>query len=196
MEKKMQQRETATDRLADVIQVIRLGRKTGVLTVERGQGTTFEEGNIVFANGQIVQASVGSLNGKGALAWLSAWGNCMFTFIEQPVNNTPTPTTASTSYPFSLNTSSSQTEKQTHNNSPTMESSEQRVVSDPPRRTKSIEEGLALLEQRGFSRVYRRLLLLIDGRRSIVELGRLVGQSVEEVTRQLDELERAGFIQR
>jgi hypothetical protein len=192
VEKKMQQRETATDRLADVINVIRLGRRTGMLTVERGQGTTFEEGSILFANGQIVQANVGILSGQEALAWLSAWGNCMFAFIEQPTNSFPALT--SPSYTPSSNTPHARFGEQTRNNSPTTESLA-KFVSGPPRRTKSIEEGLALLEQRGFSRTYRRLLLLIDGRRSIAELGRLVGHSEEEVARQLDELERAGFIQ-
>ncbi len=190
----MQQRETATDRLADVINVIRLGRRTGMLTVERGQGTTFEEGSILFANGQIVQANVGILSGQEALAWLSAWGDCMFAFIEQSTSSFPAFTTPQASYKPSLNTPNAQLRGQLHNNSPMTESVE-RFVSGPPRRTTSIEEGLALLEQRGFSRTYRRLLLLIDGRRSITELGRLVGHSAEEVARQLDELERAGFIQ-
>ncbi|TMC61826.1 MAG: DUF4388 domain-containing protein, partial [Chloroflexota bacterium] len=46
------QRETATDRLSNVIQVIQLGKKSGLLTVERGEGITFEEGAITFVNGQ------------------------------------------------------------------------------------------------------------------------------------------------
>ena len=46
----------------------------------------------------------------------------------------------------------------------------------------------------GFSRTHRRLLLLVDGQRSVPELIRLVGRSSEEVFQQLSELERAGFI--
>ncbi len=190
-----QQRETATDRLADVIHVIRLGRRTGMLTVERGQGTTFEEGRVQFVNGQVVLANVGILSGQEAFAWLSGWGNCMFAFVEHSTNDLPTLTTSQASRGQPLGTPDAQVRGQIRTNSPIMESLE-RFVSGTPRRTKSIEEGLALLEQGGFSRTYRRLLLLIDGRRGIVELGRLVGHSAEEITQQLDELERAGFIQR
>ena len=166
-----------------------------MLTVERGQGTTFEEGSILFANGQVVRANVGILIGQEALAWLSAWGNCMFAFVEQSTNGFPVLTTPKASNTSPLTVSDAQLKGQTRNNSPTTGSLE-RFVSGPPRRTKPIEEGLALLEQRGFSRTYRRLLLLIDGRRGIAELERLVGHSAEEITQQLDELERAGFIQR
>ena len=39
-----QQPTTLTDRLANVIQVIQLGRKTGTLTVERSNGNSLEQG--------------------------------------------------------------------------------------------------------------------------------------------------------
>src|SRR5579883_403545 len=76
-----QQRETVTDRLANVIEVIQLGRKTGQLSVERGAGSTYEEGYISFLNGQIIQAVTGWRSGQEALNWLSDWGTCRFTFI-------------------------------------------------------------------------------------------------------------------
>ncbi len=76
-----QQRETVTDRLANVIEVIQLGRKTGQLSVERGAGNTYEEGYISFLNGQIIQAVTGWRRGQEALNWLSDWGTCRFTFI-------------------------------------------------------------------------------------------------------------------
>ncbi len=75
-----QQRETSTDRLANVIQVIQLGRKTGVLAVERGEDVKYEEGFIVFSQGQIVQAQVGARRGQDAFQWLSSWGECLFAF--------------------------------------------------------------------------------------------------------------------
>lgn len=76
-----EQRETLTDRLANVIEVIQLGRKTGRLSVERGEDNTYEEGSISFLNGQIVQATTGWRIGQEALNWLSSWGACLFTFI-------------------------------------------------------------------------------------------------------------------
>lgn len=76
-----QQRETVTDRLANVIQVIQLGRKTGQLSVERGEDRVYEEGYISFVNGQIVQATTGQRYGAEALNWLNSWGESRFTFI-------------------------------------------------------------------------------------------------------------------
>ncbi|HKF38536.1 MAG TPA: DUF4388 domain-containing protein, partial [Ktedonobacteraceae bacterium] len=64
------QRETTTDRLADVIEVAQLGQKTGLLTVERGNGITFEEGSITFVDGQVTEASAGGRNGFEAFNWL------------------------------------------------------------------------------------------------------------------------------
>lgn len=195
--KTLQQRETATDRLADVIQVIRLGRRTGILTVERGRDTTFEEGNITFVNGQVRQANVEMLRGQEALAWLNTWGECRFAFIEQAAHESPS--TPAPKMPFASLPSmpdNTRLRGQTQGDGNTVGSLKGLAPTGGiPRRTKSIEEGLVLLEQKGFSRTYRRLLLLIDGRRSIAELVRLVGHSAEEVARQLDELERAGFIQ-
>jgi hypothetical protein len=76
-----QQRDTATDRLLNVIQVIQLGRKSGLLSVERGEGIQFEEGMIMFVNGQATQASVGQRTGLEAFNRLSTWNACLFSFI-------------------------------------------------------------------------------------------------------------------
>jgi hypothetical protein len=78
-----QQRDTATDRLLNVIQVLQLGRKSGLLTVERGEGAEFEEGVIVFANGQVTHAETGQNTGLEAFNWLSAWGACRFAFVPE-----------------------------------------------------------------------------------------------------------------
>lgn len=178
----LQQRETATDRLADVIQVIQLGRRTGTLTVERGQGPTFEEGMITFANGQVTQASVGSRRGQEALSVLHTWRTCLFAFIT-PSTNSLASLQAPTSYP-----NPQQNGRSNGRFDPTAPG------GDVPRRTKPIEEVLQVMDMMGFSRTHRRLLLLIDGQRSVPELIRLVGRSGEEVFQQLSELERAGFI--
>ena len=178
----LQQRETATDRLADVIQVIQLGRRTGTLTVERGQGPTFEEGMITFANGQVTQASVGSRRGQEALRVLHTWRNCLFAFIT-PSANSFAPLQAPASHP-----------NPQQNGRGNGRFAPPAPRGDVPHRTKPIEEVLQVMDMMGFSRVHRRLLLLIDGQRSVPELIRLVGRDSEEVLQQLSELERAGFI--
>lgn len=97
-----QQRETTTDRLANVIQVIQLGRKTGLLTVERGEGANYEEGFLTFVQGHLTQAKAGQLSYMDAFNWMNTWGSCRFAFLPQETGkqvmvprslspNTPTP---------------------------------------------------------------------------------------------------------
>ena len=84
-----QQKETITNSLANVIQVIQLGWKSGVLIVERGEGATFEEGMITFVNGQAVEALTASFNGQNALRWLGSWETCRYAFIPTPTSEIP-----------------------------------------------------------------------------------------------------------
>jgi hypothetical protein len=64
-----------------------------------------------------------------------------------------------------------------------------------PYRTRQIEGGMRLIEQMGLSRAHRRLFLLIDGRRTVKDLVRLLTHEPGEVLRLLQDLERAGVIQ-
>ncbi|MBF6591173.1 MAG: DUF4388 domain-containing protein [Ktedonobacterales bacterium] len=82
-------RVTATDRLSNVIEVVELGRRTGLLSVERGVGTVLEEGEIFFMVGRAIYAAVASLRGREALAVLTRWGECRFAF--DPYAPRPTP---------------------------------------------------------------------------------------------------------
>src|SRR5690349_17056985 len=72
---------TVTENLAQVIDTIQLGRKTGVLTVQRGEGSTFESGMVIFVNGRPARAQVGYLNTAESLEWLTTWRECRFAFL-------------------------------------------------------------------------------------------------------------------
>jgi hypothetical protein len=81
---------TATDRLTNVLDVVELGRRSGMLRVERGQGTMREEGEIYFANGSPIYAALAGLRGRDALLSLARWSECYFTFetdAPQPIPN-------------------------------------------------------------------------------------------------------------
>jgi hypothetical protein len=75
------QRETMTDSLADIINIIHLGGKSGILTVERGEAATLEEGTIVFVDGRAIEAKAGRQNALNAFRYLNTWKTCRFYFI-------------------------------------------------------------------------------------------------------------------
>ncbi len=186
----MQQRETTTDRLADIIDVIRVGRRTGTLTVERGENLTFEEGMIVFAYGQVTRSVVGSRIGPEALRWLSTWGTCRFRFTFSDTNSVLDPASP---------TSSRQTARlpaYEKNGSSSNGESQRASIPMPgiPYRTKHIDSVLPHMEPMGLSRIHKRLFLLIDGQRTIPEIARLMGKRPEEIQEHLNDLINADFI--
>src|SRR5215469_8004267 len=73
-------RVTTTDKLSNVIDVVEMGRRTGLLSVERGSGSVLEVGEMYFVTGSPTYASLASLRGREALTALSHWGPCRFAF--------------------------------------------------------------------------------------------------------------------
>lgn len=211
-----QQPKTETDRLANVIQVLQLGQKTGLLVVERNDGPNFEQGVITLVNGQIIQASVGQRQGQDALAWLGSWGHCRFSFsAEQKPMSTGTTGHMSTlsphrergynqslRWPLPITTPewmhAQQPLSTTTTGNPYSNGSGPLTAmawSTTPLRTRQIEEGMHFMEKIGLSRTHRRLFLLIDGRRPLQELARLMSLEPAEAHRLLKDLERAGVVQ-
>lgn len=206
------QRDTATDRLSNVIQVIQLGKKSGLLTVERGEGITFDEGAITFVNGQAREAQVGKYTGIDAFNWLNTWGPCLFAFTPATSAEMTSPSRSTTTGKLSYTTARLPALKPgaRDQREPTQYGNKGGGVNhwkehspsryEPwgavPNRTRQIEETLHLIDQIGLSRAHRRLFLLIDGYRSIQELVRLMGREQDEVQRLLSDLEQASLIQR
>jgi hypothetical protein len=82
-------RDTFTDRLSNVIEVVELGRRTGLLSAERGAGPTFEEGAVYFVGGVATYAAVAHLRGREALAVLGQWTGCRFAFEPDAARPAP-----------------------------------------------------------------------------------------------------------
>jgi len=77
----MNSRGTVTDKLADVIQVLQIARKTGFLIVKRDDmENSLEQGTITFQRGQIIDADVGSFKAGKAFSLLMTWRKCHFVF--------------------------------------------------------------------------------------------------------------------
>ena len=73
-------RVTTADRLSNIIEVVELGRRSGLLTVERGSLPALEQGEVFFSQGRAVYAAVEGLLGPDALSALAGWGTCRFAF--------------------------------------------------------------------------------------------------------------------
>lgn len=101
-------RVTATNRLANVIEVVELGRRTGLLSAERDVNG-LEEGEIYFISGHPVFAALGHLSGRDALNVLVRWGECRFAFepsAPRPIPNVSgvLPALDSTGAPYGVST--------------------------------------------------------------------------------------------
>lgn len=87
-------RVTTADRLSNIIEVVELGRRSGLLTVERGVPPSLEQGELYFAQGRAIYAMVEGLAGREALSVLAGWGQCKFAFepnAPAPVPNVTLP---------------------------------------------------------------------------------------------------------
>ncbi len=206
----MSQQETETDRLVGVIQSIQMSQGNGVLTVRRGEGSTFEEGSIVFVNGQVKQTTVGMRSGAIALNWLSTWGQCRYTFAPlnewqmQQLNALPPAGTGNTR-PITRDLQSSTPVLPARGQSeplpPSSGSTWERRPPPAPSSTtfifypiQPLAAALREIEQNRLSRSHRQLFLLIDGQRTTQELARLSAKNEQDVQAVLRDLERIGVI--
>jgi Domain of unknown function (DUF4388) len=206
-----QQPATLTDRLANVIQVIQLGRKTGALTVERSSGNSLEQGTVYFVNGLMTQACAHQLRGLAAFQWLNTWGSCRFTFTPSDsavatnklASIRPGQILASEHERFQDTDPTIRIQAQTkafsgsgteNNQNRQNDLSPQKASGRVPNQVRSLEVAVRRIERMKLSRAHRRLFLLIDGHRTTTELARLMGRSQVEVDALLQDLERADVI--
>jgi hypothetical protein len=170
-------RGTVTNRFADVVQSLQYIRKSGVLTVEReGPGDFSELGTIVFQDGRIVDAVIGSLRGADAFKKLIGWTTCRFIFepTSSPQSNGNMMTRDRDSGPSTALTPA--------------------VPVNVPTRVQSFQGPVPDFQRLGLTRLHRQLFLLVDGRRTLQELARLIGRSPQDVFVLLTDLQRVGLI--
>ena len=192
-----QQPATSTDRLINVMEVIQLGRKTGILTAERDVGSMLEHGMITFVNGRVIQASVGHHTGFPAFSVLKTWSTCRFAFtpsdtsqITQQITQPLAPVTGEVSIQRDFVTDPTL-------RTPAMANHKQNglmAAGGVPSPIRPYDEALVWIERVGLSRAHRRLFLLIDGYRILPELVRLMGRREDEVNALLRDLEGADLI--
>jgi hypothetical protein len=169
-----QQREATTDRLIGIIASIKLAGRSGQLVVRRGEGMIGEEGTLTFARGQITEARVGRRQGAEALNWLSTWALAHYTFnadqsgvgISEPFVPVPP---SSGPLPGIVNT-----DKMQH-------LAALSAAAEVPYTLTAWDDGLLTIEEQGLSRAHKRLYLLVNGQRNVLELVTLSGRNVGDV---------------
>lgn len=191
-----QQRETTTDRLVSVIASIKLEHRSGQLIVKRGEGPTLEEGTLTFVQGQVTQARAGRRIGSDAFNWLSTWKQARYIFTPAASGGEISKT--STSVPASPSSNGAMISPDAPATWADMDRLKPMHLRTPgyevPHVMVNLSAAIARIDQVNLSRSYRRLYMLIDGHRSVVELVSLIGKSVEEVRTMLQTLERLGVI--
>jgi len=181
------QRETLTDSLANILQILQLGYRSGTLTVEREAGNAIEEGYIVFVNGRVVDAQLQPYHGMEALRALQTWGSCRFAFLDaNDPGVVPPPRPLASPSPT----------RPLSSGIPVLTHAQWRTAPAPfPRRLPAGDAALAHPEFAHLQRIQRRLLLLVNGQRPVSELARLLALGPAEVQSLLDTLAREGLIQ-
>ncbi len=180
---------TATEKLADVIQALQFVHKTGLLTAQRdGINGSLEQGTVMLQDGQVIDASVGSLRGSDAFKKLLSWTSCHFIFQPSSPKTASSPLSLS---PLRAAKDDSLSSDQGYQQEP---SDGQMLVSTIPHRARLINGDLPDFQSLGLSRRHKQLFLLIDGKRSVQELMRLMGRRPSELLPLLMELEVANLI--
>jgi hypothetical protein len=169
--------------------MLQMARKTGALLVNRdGLGNTIEQGVLILQNGQIIDASLGPYRGAEALQRLLGWQLCYFVLQMLPSSSGPLLPPPQMS-PVNGNGVTGFNAGANPKTGPLR-------TSNVPLRRLPANEVLPHFNHFGLTRLHRQLFLLIDGQRSVSELILLIGHRTEEVDILLDDLERAGLIQR
>jgi len=187
-------RVTATNQFSTVVDALQLGKKTGILTVERGEGGTFEEGILAFTNGDVVNATLGSYQGRDAATKLFSWQACRFSFVSMSLQQIAAYQEKLWGPAKSAGAGIVGKDKHLPAKVDLTPLEVDSLSRSPFSAGDALDTVLASLDRQGFTRAHRRLFLLIDGKRSIEELAMLVGHPPDEIVVLLADLERAGFI--
>lgn len=203
----------AAESLQDVLELARLRRQNGLLSIEHDQGGHLEEGEIYFQDGQPVYARVGQMSGQEALAQLLHWRHIHFAFlthVHRPPTNLPVQfardVDTSPSIPLATVPPAPVSNPQFDSNIATRAMTERGrdypasssllnlhpsiIESLIPEKLEQDRDVLSL----PLTRPQRCIYLLVNGRRTIADLARTTGKDVQDVERILSELQEQALV--
>ncbi|MEO7020286.1 MAG: DUF4388 domain-containing protein [Ktedonobacteraceae bacterium] len=183
-----------TDRLAPIIASIKLERRSGQFIVRRGEGLALEEGVLLFAQGQVIQATVGRRSGSEAVNWVTAWRQASYVFLPEDAEKEVPAVPDFPQRQVARQSDSPGTPQAWGNVFKRELAPGMAFLSAVPSVTVDPSTALAKIDQAGLLRIYRLIYMLIDGYRCVGELAPMLGKSVEEVHTMLCNLEWLGII--
>ncbi len=194
------------ENLNEVLELARLRRQNGMLTLEHKQGGRVEEGEVLLQAGQPIYARVGQLVGQDALNWLLRWHNFYFSVdTEESRQAAGAPPAAKSENPVAVPASQSQRSPLNGGNvsEPVSERVPDKGKNPPP--LSSYGPGIEWLvpQKRGverevlalpLTRRQRYIYFLVDGRRTVSDLSRCTGKDIQEIELILNELQGQGLV--
>ncbi len=194
------------ENLDDVLEVARLRKQSGMLTLEHTQGGRVEEGEVFLQAGQPIYARVGHLIGQDALNWLLRWRNIYFSIgTEESTQTVGTPATGNGDNTVAVPAPLPQSSPPAGDGSAGPVSGRVRGDGSGSTPGNSYAPGIEWLvpQKRGverevlslpLTRRQRFIYFLVDGRRTVSDLSRCTGKNIQEIELILNELREQGLV--
>jgi hypothetical protein len=174
------------EKLSDVIDLLCARHYSGLLSVERFAGGQFQEGEIYFEQGRSVYARYNQQSGKAAFACLETWQQVYFALDKDASWSLLQGRSQSISASSYLSTPRRRPSQPLSSGELAWSDAEQLV----PRKSEKTLDVLSL----PLTRAQRAVYLLIDGKRSVVDLARCISKSILIVMKLLNDLLALGLI--
>ncbi|MBA2286500.1 MAG: DUF4388 domain-containing protein [Ktedonobacteraceae bacterium] len=204
-------RDTMVGSLGEVLELFRVRRQSGLLSIEHPRNGWFEEGEVYVHIGQPIYAYAGQMPGPDALSWMLNWRQIRFAFFVDTPRPTPNLPVTGTLNAVGVNFASAAlipanyTQVNTDALDISRGANEAGGYPGVAAEDQDYRPGLEWLTPQRLNvdhdvlsmpltRRQRSIYLLVDGKRTISDLARCVRKSVPEVESILRELQGRGLL--
>jgi hypothetical protein len=193
-------RAITAESVMSLLELVRVQRQSGRLLVGQYTGGRLQEGEIHLQDGQPVYARLGLFSGQDALDRLFSWRNVRFTFVPGDARN------ASTLPAPALDTGgrvaflpNRQTGEHSPIRAPATQPPASQAGSDAPvpgmeRLTPQKRDTARDVMSLPLTRPQRYVYFMVDGRRTIADISRCTGKTIQEIDHILGELQAQGLV--
>jgi hypothetical protein len=185
-------RVMTAESVSSVLELARMRRQSGRLRIEQFNGGVMQEGEIYLQAGQLVFVRFGQLIGQEALNRLLIWRNIQFTLQLDEIGTAPM------ALPLGKTNGATPSPAQT-------ETGRERTTGNALARLSSNAPGLEWLTPQKrdlgrdvlslpLTRRQRFIYFLVDGQRTLSDLSRCTGKTIQEIELILKELQAQGLV--